>query len=256
MGSSARLDAMSGATDLGSVARWAAGQLTAVVDTPEGAFIHTPLMYPGGSSVVVHVVGHPNRYFVSDYAHGAREADMAGMSLQYLGIARSVAERAGIGFDDRCLFSIDLSRDQLPTAVAVVANCSLKAVGLAVTKLAQRRHEADDAFLYDKLIHIFGRPRVQKHADIVGSSNRGWRVSAIVHSDGRRAVFEMVRPAPASIYRHVAMFHDIARLDPPPARIAVVESFQRMGPDNLGLLGQAAHVIEQEAPDERFLAAA
>jgi hypothetical protein len=257
MGPSARPDALSdAATDLASVARLAAAQLTTVVSTPEGAFIQTPLMYPGGSSVVTHVVGLPDRYFVSDYGHGAREAEMAGVSHQFTAIARNVAERAGVSFDERCLFVADLRGEQLSTAVAVIANCSMRAVGLSIMKLAQRRHEIDDRFLYDKLIHIFGRPRVQRHADILGSSNREWRVSAVVHTGERRAVFEVVRPAPASIYRHVTMFHDIARLDPPPARIAVVESFQRIGPDNLGLLGQAARVIEQEAPDERFLAAA
>jgi hypothetical protein len=243
-------------SDLREVAQAAAQQLTHVTATPEGAFIRTPMMYPGGAGVVVQVVGGQGRYFVSDYGHGSLEAELVGAGKQYLVVARSLAQQFGVGFDRRCIFISDVSGEQLPTAVAIVANCSLRAVGSAIMRLAQRRYHEEDETLYDKLVDLFGRQAVDRRVEVVGASNHEWIVSALVRRSQRGAIFEIVKPAPASIYQHVTMFHDIARLDKAPIRVAVVPSFQYLAQDDIRLLQQAAKVIEQDATPEVYLRAA
>jgi hypothetical protein len=257
MGSTTELHAVTiGSDELSAVARAAAAELVGVDETAEGAFIRTPLMYPGGANVVVHVVGSADRYFISDYGYGALEAEMAGGSRHYTALARPIGEQLGISFDDRCLFTADVPRAQLPAAVAVIANATLRAVALTVMRLSHHRHRHDDEALYQRLVNLFGRPRVERHVEVTGASTIPWRVSALIRRDDAETIFDWVKPARQSIYMHVTMFHDIARLERPPTRVAVVESLGKLGGDELALLSQAAKVIEQGASEEAYLKAA
>ena len=66
--------------------------------------------------------------------------------------------------------------------------------------------------------------------------------------DNHRAVFDAVTSNPASIVWTSAKFHDFARLEAPPARVAVVRRKADLG-DLLAVSSQAARVVEEDAPN-------
>jgi hypothetical protein len=72
---------------------------------------------------------------------------------------------------------------------------------------------------------------------------------------GRRAVFDIVTASMISVAFASTKFHDIAALDAPPARVAVIPHKAAFG-DRLSIIAQAAHVIEQDATDQTFIRAA
>jgi hypothetical protein len=214
-------------------------------------FIRTPVLYPSGATVVVRVDDAGKTFFVTDMGAGYQEADMMGASLIYARHARAIAESAGIRFDNEAFFVIEASREQLPGAIATVANCSQEAVGLAAYKLSERRASDVAELLYDRLVRIFTLPKVAKNASIIGASNTEYNVAALVTLDKRPAVFEAVANHPASIVFANSKFHDFALLERPPVSIAVVRKKKELGTYH-NLLAQVAHVIETDVSDERI----
>ncbi|MEO9188737.1 MAG: hypothetical protein ABI224_01865 [Acetobacteraceae bacterium] len=60
-------------------------------------------------------------------------------------------------------------------------------------------------------------------------SDNPWRVDALVRTEGRQAAFDFVTPHPNSETFAMAEFLDIARLENPPVRIAVVHRKASLG---------------------------
>lgn len=113
-----------------------------------------------------------------------------------------------------------------------------------------QRSEAEiEERLYQKLVSVFGKPKVELDATISGASSHKWRVSALVHLDGREMAFEAVSKHHSSVYSSATMFHDLALLDSKPVSIAVVRDKRAMG-DYLRILAQAANVIQDDVADE------
>jgi hypothetical protein len=71
-----------------------------------GSFIRMPLLYPSGSTVVVRVEHTIDRYFVSDWGLGHEESELYAAGHFYRRQAKSIAERAGIGFDNQAFFRV------------------------------------------------------------------------------------------------------------------------------------------------------
>jgi hypothetical protein len=101
---------------------------------------------------------------------------------------------------------------------------------------------------------IFGANLDAKQS-IVGLSTTLWNVSAILQVEGHQAVFQAVSDHANSVYRASAVFHDLASLVNPPVLIAVVKNKAELGP-KLGILSQAARVIEETQSDDVFRRAA
>ena len=226
-----------------------AGQLVAIEHRPDGAFITTPIMYPSGSMAVVRadVLGH-DRHFITDMGMGYLEAEMMGTSLIYARSATPIAEQAGIHFDNHAFSLLDVSRDQLAGAIIAIANASQQAVALAAYKQSEKKIAEDEERLYERLVKVFTPLHVNRDVAIVGASNTSWRVANIVRLERKITVFEPVSRHPNSITTATTKFHDLARLDDPPNRVAVVENKERLG-TYLGVLSQAADVITRDAPD-------
>jgi len=226
------------------------GQLIRIEDRRDGALITMPLMYRSGSMTVVRVdISASDRHFVTDMGMGYLEAEMMGTSLVYARNAAPIAEQAGIRFDHHAFSLVDVSRDQLAGAVVVVANASQQAVALAAYKQSERKIAEDEERLYERLVRVFTRSHVNRHVAIVGASNTSWRVANVVKLGNKATVFEPVSRHPNSITTATTKFHDFARLDDPPNRVAVVESKEALG-TYLGVLAQAASVITRDAPDK------
>jgi hypothetical protein len=219
----------------------------------DGSFISTPLLYPSGSTVVVKISEQAERYFVTDMGLGYQEADLMGAGNIYSRQARIIAGTAGVGFDSQAFFIVEATGDQLPSAVVTVANCSQEAVSMAAFRLAERRNVDETEKLYERLVGVFTRPRVTKDAEIAGASTTKWPVTALVKPEtGRMTVFEPVRNHHVSITNASAKFHDLKELEQPPNRIAVVHRKSEFG-TWLGVLTQAASVIDGDVPDEIYI---
>lgn len=231
-----------------------AQQLVTVEHHVGRSFVKVPILYPSGANVVVRVEGAEDRFFVSDAGFGHQEAEMMGASLIYARHGRSIAENAGVRFDNQAFFIIEASRDQLPGAVVTIANCSHEAVALAAYKLAERKSVDETDRLYDRLVTIFPRKDVVKNADLVGSSTTKWSIAALVKTTAipRQVIFEPVTKYHASVVNAATKFHDISRLENAPTRVAVVRKKAEFG-SWLGLLSQAANVVDENVPDSTIL---
>jgi hypothetical protein len=226
-----------------------ASQLVSIEHRADGALITTPLMYPSGSLAIVRVdVLGRDRHFVTDMGMGYLEAEMMGTALIYARNALLIAERSGMHFDHHAFSLMDVSRDRLPGAIVTLANASQQAVAVAAYKQAEKRIAEDEERLYERLVKVFTAPHVNRGVPIVGASNTTWRVSNVVRLERKVTVFEPVSRHPNSVTTAATKFHDLARLDDPPNRVAVVENKEGMG-TYLGVLAQAANVITRDAPD-------
>jgi len=233
-----------------SVAR----EIIATEHRAAGSFIRTPLLYPSGSTVVVQIKEAAGRYFVTDMGFGYQEAEMMGASFIYSRHAGAVADSAGISFDSQAFFIAEAPREQLAGAAVTVANCSQEATALAAFKLAERKAADDAERLYDRLVSVFSARDVVKDAEVYGASNTKWPVAALVKANGDRrpTVFEPVRRHHSSVAHASMKFHDLALLERPPNRIAVVHEKRDFG-TLLGVLTQAASVIDDTVSDEALL---
>ena len=213
------------------------------------AFISTPLLYPSGSSVVVRLDDLGKTFFVTDMGMGFQEAEMMGAPRTYKNHAGAIAERAGIGFDHHAFFAVEVTRDQLPGAVSVVANCSLEAATLTAHKIAEDK--ADDAAdaLHERLVKLFTARAVAKDVDIVGASATSWRVASRVVQNDHVSLFDVVSSHANSVAAAVTKFGDIAELPHAPRRVAVVRSRDALG-TRLTVLQRTADIVELSAPDE------
>ena len=234
-----------------SVAR----ELVKIDHRRDGTFISTPLIYPSGVNVLVRIdeVG-TDQYFVSDYGLGYSESDMMGATLQFKHHAPQIAANAGIGFDNQSLFVARVGRDQLAGASAAIANCTLEAVSLAALRLSEKKFSDETEVPYRRLVSIFSKNCVAKNVEVTGASQTIWRVSNVVRAqstartEDRETIFEPVTMHHTSIATAVTKFHDIARLDRPPRRVAVVRKKAEFG-TYLSVLSQAADVVGRDVSD-------
>lgn len=249
------VDALVPESALSRIAEDVARNMASALVDERGAYIRTPLLYPGGSCVVVAISGADDRFFVSDMGLGMSEAELVGAESQYARIGGEIARRSGVGFDHHSFFLATCRRDQLVEAVATVANCSKEAVGLATLRLAEKRHPVAETALYDRLDRLFGKTLVERDASISGANKKDWKVGALVHHNDNILTFDFVKPSPHSAYPIVAKFLDFAQLDHPPHPVAVVGDFKEMA-SYVGLISDAGgRVIEASASDLAFLAA-
>ena len=234
-----------------------AKELVATEHDKSGSFIRTPLIYPSGALVVVRVHrAEGQRFFISDWGLGYQEFDLSGAANFYMRHARPIAERAGVGFDNQAFFVMEASREQLVGAVVTIANCSQEATIRAADALAEKTFEDSKERLYERLVSVFqktdGRRVVTKNAKIIGQSNTEWPVATLVRIPGlnRPTIFEPVTKHHHSVASASMKFNDIARLGKEaPGRVAVVQNKKEFG-TLLGVLSQAANVVDEGVPDE------
>lgn len=230
-----------------SVAR----QLVTADHKGPGSYIKTPLLYPGGSSVVIQVSDSYPDFFVTDFGAGYNEAEMLGGSAIFTRYARQVAEQAGIGFDQHSFFIMRATRKQLAGAVVTVANCSQQAVAIAAYKLSEKKYSDETERLFTRLISVFPSRQVAKDVEVIGQSNTRWHVATLVKGDGHPTIFEPVSSHHTSIFAASTKFRDIAELEGAPRRVAIVRKKAELK-TYLAVLSRAADVIEQDASDETF----
>ncbi|WP_298373014.1 hypothetical protein [Azospirillum sp.] len=217
--------------------------------TQDASFISLPVMYPSGSLAVVRIdPHHEGRYLVSDMGMGFEEADLVGAGRLFAHAAPPIALRAGVHFN-RQTFSLGVRREQLVGAVSVIAACSQEAVQVATIRLDEKKKADAADRLCERLYRLFTPANVERGGTIVGASNTPWSVTALVRSDGHRAVYEPVSDHPNSVASALTKFVDLNQLEHPPARIAVVRKKELLG-TRLALISTAANVVEEGVSDQ------
>lgn len=226
-----------------------------------GSFIRIPLLYPSGATVVVRVEAGDGRYFVSDWGLGYQETDLYGAATFYARHARTIAEKSGVGFDNQSFFVTEASREQLAGAVVTIGNCSQEAAMRAADSLAEKTFEDSKDRLYERLVGIFAAKAnvrskiVTKNVKFIGYSTTEWPIATLVRPEGshRQIIFEPVTKHHNSVASATMKFHDIALLGKEaPARVAVVHNKKDLG-TYLGVLSQAAEVIEDDVSDASII---
>jgi hypothetical protein len=203
--------------------------------------------------VVIRIEEGTNRFFVSDIGLGYQEAELMGAGLMYARNASTIAETAGVRFDNQSFFVLEASREQLPGAVVTIANCSQEAAIRAADALAEKTFEDSKTRLYERLVKVFSPGVVGKNVEVIGASNQKWRVAAFVSlPNARPTVFEPVTKHANSVASASMKFGDIALREDAPSRVAVVHSRAEFGP-LLTVLSRSASIIEDDAPNERIL---
>lgn len=223
-----------------------AKQLISVEYVRGSSIVAVPLLYPSGAGAVVKISQHADRYFVSDLGFGYQEAEMLGALKSYSTHARGLADHYGVRFDNQAFFVAEASRDNLKSIITIIANCSVEAASIAAQKAAERKYADDSELLYDRLVQVFPREKVAKNVYFVGSSSHEWPISALVSVGEFPTIFEPVTNHHASVVNASAKFHDLARLESPPHRVAVVKKLDEMH-SYLTLLSQSSTVISYDA---------
>lgn len=211
----------------------------------------TAVMLATGSYVVVAVERTAaSRWLCSDLGLTHAEASFLGFASSYERHLRETADELGLALHapNWALAAIVEAEQQLAGAIACVANGARRAFDRAFEARAVRPDTRRIERLAEKLRRLVHGIEIEPSVEIVGASNHRWHVDARIRRDGRQLLLELVTPHPNSVAATVTKFHDIARLPDAPGRIAVVPNREAMG-TLLGVLSQAASVVEETAPD-------
>jgi hypothetical protein len=241
----ANIEALS--SDLDRAVAEAIGQLVLVNRWGEAVNVTLPLFYPGGSAVCLSITQTRFGYTISDNALAYREADLIGATTYFSKNVASATEGIAVWNDTRALLS-EAAPEALSAAMADVAAASSR-LAWKISHKATKKGQAEIAdYLFQRLRAVFGKARVEREITLPGPSTKKWDIDAVVHLDGREAIFQAVANHHMSVYPAAAMFHDFSLSDTPPARVAVVKDKVVMGAF-FNILSQSGHVIEERQED-------
>ncbi len=235
------------AVDRAATVEAAARSLLLIRHDGEISRVALPIFYPSGAAATVEVTQNGAKFLISDAGLAYREAELIGAENLFNRNAAPVAEQFGIDAGKRG-FAVSASAEQLAGAMADVAAASVQVAHRICERVAQRSEAAITAHLYERLVAVFGAKKVVPEAEIAGASSHRWRISALVHVGGKDMAFEAVSNHHSSVYSSATMFHDLSLLERRPVPVAVVKDKASFGA-YLGILSQAANVIEETASD-------
>jgi hypothetical protein len=240
--------------DRDSAVKAAIDDLIQVRSWGDSTYISLPLIAPDGSSITVRVTPAEGGFRVDDAGFAYHDLERIGAERSFGRTASSIAETYGLEVTKRS-FLAQASGEELFRAICDVGMASWSTIDRVYERI-NAQDEADiEEFLKPRLESIFGAAKVESENAIVGSSANEWPVSAIVHIDGRIAVFQAVGEHANSVYRTSTAFHDLAALPKPPTLISVVKDKTKMG-KKISILAQAGRVIQGDQPDNAYKRAA
>jgi hypothetical protein len=194
------------------------------------AFIRTPVLFPSGATVVVVMEDEGGGWYrLSDLGQGRDETEVLGVAGAYRHQAQEVARLSGLTLEGNALVLPGVLAAQLVAGTMPVANAAARALERASLRAASRPREDTIEKLVSRLVTVFSKAQVKRGEDVRGASTHAWQVDAVVTTGDHLAVFDVVTSHPASIVWARAKFHDFARLEAPPARVAVVRRKADLG---------------------------
>lgn len=206
------------------------------------AYVATPLLYPNGSGVLVRIDEHPSGFHVSDNGAGAHLADMMGGLATYSRIAASVAERAGILFEERTFFAHVTDRDRLTAAATAVANATARAADRMAQSLEQFKSKRSRELFDERLRAAFG-DAIAFDVTIRGGTGRPWDYDASVQESDSLRLFTFVGPAFAAVATANIKIADTLALASPPAVTAVLADYGRTEPALRRILSDTGSIV-------------
>ena len=108
--------------------------------------------------------------------------------------------------------------------------------------MAKREERFAKQALFKKLGSIFGEEGFERDVTLIGASNHPWDVDAMIRGRNGNVVFNAVSPGYISVAGTAAKFHDLARLETAPKRVAVVNSKLDLG-DWFGVIAGASDAV-------------
>jgi hypothetical protein len=235
--------------NLNAVAEDVARALTHVSVKGGSAFVSTPILYPSGAHAVVRIDGTGDRWFVSDDGAAHLEAELIGGLTSFRRIARPMAERAGIQFDERCFFVMEVEREALPGAVIIVSNVAKQVVERTAFTIEERRITLSRDLFDERLTRAFGSKAIAREIPIIGASGKEWHVDAGITHDGKvQKLFEFVSPRSASVAAAVMKFTDIRAIEKLPS-VAVLSDRAKTEATLVLLLSRVAGAAIDAAAD-------
>jgi len=238
----------------GIAAEVAGALVRMTVPEDQTARLSTPLLYPGGAMIGVEISRLRDGFLVTDAGGARREAEMLGGERTFVRIARDIAARYGVRFDENMIFDIEVAEDDLVVAVISVANAAKMAVENTALQLATTEHSDFRVYLWTRLERLYEAKSVLRNRSVRGSSDE-WKFDAVVQRGTHLSLFEIVVPYSNAVNSAVTKFLDIRDLgEAAPHRVAVLTS-QRDTP-HLPVLARTARVVGMDDPDETFRQAA
>lgn len=206
------------------------------------AFITTPVTYANGTAVVVRLDPDADGFFVSDDGYGAFTAETMGALQTFVKVAGGVAKRAGVSFDQRSFFIIRVQRDQLPAAVAAIANVSASAVERTIYALESIKVKRSKVLFQARLEEAFGN-RAKFDMPVQGAT-REWDFAGVIQGQrGIEAVFEFVAPAFTAVAAANMKIGDVRGLADAPHTIVALADYERTEPSLRAILSNAADKV-------------
>lgn len=218
--------------------------------TVEGnsAYVTTAVTYANGTHVVVRLDRDGDDFFVSDDGYASLNADMFGGTHQFHRIAPDVAKRFGVSYDQRSFFILKASRNQLPAAVAVVANASSASVERTLYALDRLRVKKSRELFVQKISSAFG-DRAAFNVDFRGST-KSWEVdAAVVDRNNVLAIFEFVTPAATSVAVAHMKVGDISAMTERPRTAIVLSDYDKTEPPLRQILSSSADLVIAASSD-------
>lgn len=187
----------------------------------KSASIVLPVTYSGGASVSVHIRPDSDEFLVTDLGAAAFEAATMGAAEVFARAAKHAAAAQGVEFDGQAVFVNRVSQEWLASAVTFVAAASRQAVEMSADRLTLDVEESLRDRLKVALKETF-RGRAIFDVVVPGASSKARNFTALVQTEDRRTLFDVVMPSPVSVSFSIVKFQDVAQLDTPPARVAML----------------------------------
>lgn len=221
-----------------------------------GLEVQLPVIYPNGDLVTVVVSEENGQIFVHDGGYAAMALATAGVSVTAKLRARiaSLSKHYGCEFsNDRMVKTAPV--DQLPLAVAVVANASRT----VADQLLQTHSQPIFSFrqeVIDRVKQVMGAERVRENEPVTGKSGTQYSIGAVVldkHLTAPVAFVEAVKDL-EGVNKRFREFYDISLLPMlnDPARIVLYDDRAPLRQVDLIILQDVSNVVRFSDAETRF----
>lgn len=221
-----------------------------------GLEVQLPVIYPNGDFVTVVVVEENNQIFVHDGGFAAMTLATNGMTLSKKTRARiaSLSHHYGCEFLNDRMVKVS-PFDQLPLAVAVVANASRT----IADQLLQTRNQPLFTFrqeVIDRVKEVIGADRVRENEQVVGKSGTQYHIGAVVLDRLLTAPVAFVEAVKdlEGVNKRFREFYDISLLPMTndPERIVLYDDRAPLRDVDLIILQDVSNVVRFSDAEMRF----
>ncbi|WP_050522947.1 hypothetical protein [Pseudorhodobacter wandonensis] len=169
-----------------------------------------PVQYPSGALCTLEINLGRDVAHISDMAAGHKESSTLCEDTAFGKIAHAEAKKRGLIFKDGTFLVREVDRGMLPAALVAIANASVSAAHAAIRHDSERREEARNDAIFDKVSRAFPNAHVHRTLEVSGSRAQ-WGVHNVVDlRDNRKAIFEPVSMHVISVSAKFTMFSDLA----------------------------------------------